>query len=61
MKDTFSRLLFLMALLVLVTSCGRTVYRAKVYKSPKFINQKARYHFWHAHGAKPRQHRGGYW
>ncbi len=56
-------LTLLAAFLILVTasSCGRTIYRAKYMKSKKYTNAKERYHFWHKHGARPRQHHGGYW
>ena len=63
MKQTYTLLLALMVL-ILAASCGRTVYSNKPYKSNKYIKAKSRYHFWHAHGAKPRAHSGGgggYW
>lgn len=60
MKNRYP-ILALLAVLLLATSCGRTIYRSKAYKSKKYTKAKERYHFWHAHGAKPRQHHGGYW
>ncbi len=50
-----------LAVLIFASSCGRTIYRKKVYKSDKYIKSKQRYHFWHRHGARPRAHAGGYW
>ena len=61
MKHFSIRLLFLLVLLVMASSCGRTIYRAKYTNSNKYIKEKKRYHFWHAHGARPHQHYGGYW
>jgi hypothetical protein len=61
MSSKFTRLVLLFVLLVMVTSCGRTVYRAKYTKSNKYIRSKKRFHVWHAHGARPRAHYGGYW
>lgn len=60
MKNIFT-LLAALFILVMATSCGRTIYRSKVYKSDKYLKHKSRYHFWHAHGARPRAHHGGYW
>ena len=60
MKNTITVVVALVLLMV-ASSCGRTVYRAKVYKSNKYIKAKQRNHFWHKHGAMPRQHHGGYW
>ncbi len=62
MKHTSVRLLFMLVMLVIMSSsCGRTIYRAKYTNSNKYIREKKRYHFWHAHGARPRAHYGGYW
>jgi hypothetical protein len=64
MKHPITLLVAIMLIAVMVVSsgCGRTIYRAKVYKSNKYIKNKTRYHFWHAHGARPRGHsRGGYY
>jgi len=61
MKHRSISLIFLLVMLVMATSCGRTVYRKSYTSSNKYIKEKKRYHFWHAHGAKPRQHAGGYW
>jgi hypothetical protein len=54
-------LIVALAVLIFASGCGRTIYRGKVYKSNKYVKAKSRYHFWHAHGAKPRGHNGGYW
>lgn len=59
-KNTFI-ILAALATLILASSCGRTIYRKKVYKSNKYLKAEKRYYFWHRHGAKPRQHHGGYW
>jgi hypothetical protein len=62
MKNRFTIIILAaLAVLVFTSSCGRTTYRAKVYKSNKYLKAKQRYHWWHRHGAKPRQHHGGYW
>ncbi|MFI5196167.1 MAG: hypothetical protein ACHQD8_03690 [Chitinophagales bacterium] len=62
MKYNFIRLIFLLALLVFVSSCGRTVYRAKAYKSNKYIKHKTRNHWWHFHHYRPHERvGGGYW
>jgi uncharacterized protein YxeA len=61
MSIKLTRLIFLLVLLVVVSSCGRTVYRANYTKSNKFIKHKTNYNFWHKHGARPRAHYGGYW
>jgi hypothetical protein len=60
MKHRFT-LLALLAVLIFASSCGRTIYRGKVYKSNKYLKAKQRNHFWHRHGARPRAHHGGYW
>ncbi|MBL7691552.1 MAG: hypothetical protein JNM41_08150 [Flavipsychrobacter sp.] len=54
-------LLAALAVLIFASGCGRTIYRGKVYKSNKYVKSKQRYHFWHSHGARPRNHHGGYW
>lgn len=61
MKHSLLRIVFLLVLVVAVSSCGRTIYRAKYVKSNKFVRAKKRYHFWHKHGAQPRAHGRGYW
>lgn len=61
MKQRLTILSVFVLLAMIVSSCGTTIYREKVYKSNKYLKAKERYHFWHKHGAKPRQHHGGYW
>lgn len=61
MKNRIFLLLAAVMLTVLASSCGRTIYRGKVYKSNKYLKAKQRYHWWHRHGAMPRQRHGGYW
>ena len=61
MKNKFAPLIALLVLLMVVSSCGRTVYRAKYVKSRKYINHKQHNYFWHRHHYRARQHYGGWW
>ena len=62
MKNKFTCLVALVILIVFASSCGTTTYRAKKYKTNKFIGYKAHWYKWHAHHNRPRPHYGGgYW
>ena len=61
MKNKFAVLVAIIAVIVLVSSCGTTVYRKKRYMSTKYLKYKTNWYGWHAHHYRPRAHRGGYW
>lgn len=61
MKNKLASFIALLVLLVLASSCGRTVYSARYANKKKYVHYKAHNYFWHRHHYRPRAHYGGYW